>query len=190
MGLAGAVVAVTVLAAGCSSGDEPNDNPVTRQPVDILDTSVDLVDGVVTSACFTFEMPTTIEYEINPDSLNCQTAIRFAGGDILSEITVTASTGENGIDNFFQKLEENTAGTDVEITSTSVLTLADGEVGVAYFDDSYGLARVIYFIPETRGAFVSDGEPVTSFMISGMVGAPDMADAINEVFTSFTVLNG
>jgi hypothetical protein len=182
---------VVVLAAvaivgvsGCGGG-----GGTPRDPIDVAGSSVTLVNWKIEAECFTFDMPTIAEYEMNPDSEECQTAIRWVGGDSLSEIIVRAQVGENDLEFFFATIRES-FGSDGKVpVTTETATVAGVRAGVARTTNDWGLAYTFYFVPESTGAFVFDGEPITSFLIAGPSGAPEMEAVLDELVASFRLRN-
>jgi hypothetical protein len=182
LGLILITVAVVVLLANADGDDpaappagthidqmeEPDEPDAPVGPINIAGMPVDVVDGTVTSACFTFDLPTVVEFEVNPDSIACQVALRIAGSDSLTEINVMAQSGDNSADAFFAYMEDamSQVSSDDELVTKSLLV--DGRPSVyAMVTDGMGLRKEFYQVPVPEGAFESDGTAITSILIVG-----------------------
>ncbi len=189
--IGGAVVATIaggIALAGCTS-DDGSVVPAPQEPTNIAGTAVDVVDGVVVSTCFTFDMPTLMEYEMYPDSAGCYVAIRLAGGDFLTEIDILPQKGDNSIDYFFDGIRGYATEDDGALPAPETITVSGVPAGRAYAFNSYGLMLAFYFIPENTGAFENDGVPITSFLISGPAGGEDFQRVLDDLVESFQILN-
>lgn len=182
----GAVATLRILDGESNTARTPDGGDATGPTMAIEDTPVTLSGGVVTSACFTFDMPVALDFEINPNSAGCQTAIRV-GTDNLLAITVGAQSGSADLDDFFASIEEAAGGTDATSFSTDTVMISGVASGVAYFENGYGLPQAFYMIPAPVGAFESAGEPVTSFFISGPVGSDEVRAIVEDLAASFTI---
>jgi hypothetical protein len=189
--IGGAVVATVaggIALAGCTS-DDGAAVPAPQEPTNIAGTAVEIVDGAVVSTCFTFDMPTLAEYEMNPNSAGCYVAIRWAEGDSLTEIDIMPQKGDNSIDYFFDDIGGYTTGDEEALPPPETITVSGAPAGRAYAFNSYGLMLAFYFIPETTGAFENDGVPITSFLISGPAGGEDLRNVLDDLVESFQILN-
>jgi hypothetical protein len=188
LAIAAAVLVVAIGAVSATGllrserGEDAHRTPGAPMSIDGPD--VTLADGRVTSACFTFDMPTSQPYEINPNSTECFTTIRWVGADGDTQIRVRPQVGDNSLDYFFSTVEDAGSG-DGSPVRTDTTTLDGITVGVAYTADGFGQPQELFFIPETSGAYLTEGEPITSFLVSGPVSSPELDATLQEVISSF-----
>ncbi len=143
---------------------------------------------MVVTSCYAFDLPTVIDYEVNPDSASCQIAIR-ALGDSLTEIDILPQKGDNSIDGFFTTLGEAmaTSWPDKEFSTETIIV--DGrEAGVAHAVNSLGISADYYMIPINEGVYESAGTPITSILVTGPAYADvDAASVLPDILASLVI---
>lgn len=172
-------LAMALLVGGCDNV-ETSTSDIT--PVDIWGTTVEVVDGRVESACFSFEMPEG--YEINPNSESCVTVVRMIDTDSLTDIHVEALREGVSVEEAFDRIEGLAADGGLGEVELEYLTIAGIPSGVAYVNNSLGIPIAYYYVPIEAGHFTDGGEPVTALSISGPVGGPEFRDAIEGIADS------
>lgn len=180
------VLAAALALAACSGDTGPTGPPLTRS-IAIDGTAVALTGTTVESTCFTFEMPTVMPYEINPDSAECMVAIRPEGIS-MGQITLVPQKGDTSPEAFEDAIKDaaEQTGGEYEIWQEAV----DGiESQVVEMPDGLGLPIRFYQVPVRSGGFVLGREQVTSIFISGHVGADETREALEAVVASLRVLN-
>ncbi|WP_152649712.1 hypothetical protein [Demequina oxidasica] len=155
-------------------------------PVEVSGTDVTLIDGVVSSQCFDYQVPTYGEHELNRASSACASSIRLAGGDSLSEINVNAQVNTGSLDELAADVNEFLVGSGLE-ENARIDTVAGREWVVADAVDNYGLPMAIYETDITDAGLVYEGDPLTSIFISGHNGDPAVADELLDLVESIDI---
>jgi hypothetical protein len=120
------------------------------------------VGGVVSSECFSFELPHG--YELRDASRDCAALIGFPDGDALTEILIAASVNPTTREGWRQLVEERSGG-DVSVFEDREVAGWGGLETVYAADWGLRQKALVAFIPEDL--FTSDGRPVTNVAIYG-----------------------
>lgn len=151
---------------GRTLNDQTGEADESARAINVAGMPIEVVNGTVTSACFTFDLPTEVEYELNPASTACKASIRIVGTDSLTEISVMAQSGDNRPETFFAAMEDAMAQTGSDDEPVTKSLLIDGRPSVyAMVTDSWGLPKEFYQVPVPEGAFEFDGTAITSILI-------------------------
>lgn len=174
----GALMCALVGACG-RPAPEPVLEPVLDFSQDVNGSEVTLTGTLVTSECFSFEVP-DVGYQLQPDAQSCQAVINFDGGDVLTSIRVAAATGHGRAEDYFREFIK--AG-DENVTMTQ--TVVGGvDAHLITWTDSFGLESSMYHVPLAPGLDAS-GVPVTHVTISGYSYGEMSTRSLGPVVDSF-----
>lgn len=177
-----------------AAGGQPVPPAESSDAINIAGIPVEFVDGTVTSACFTFVLPR--EFEMDPDSIGCQVALRPLAYDSLLEIDVRAQSGDNSAERFFDAMAEAMAATWPPAEYSTETVLVDGRpTPLAHTVNKWGVRTDYYQVPVDFGALESDGTAITSILIllpdfsseSGFSSGNGFDQLATNLIDSFTV---
>ncbi len=178
--LVAGVVAASALSVGACSLHATG----SQGSIDVADKAFSVSDGHVTTPCFVFDLPTTGDYVVIPESEGCIADINLSHRDALTVMLVRAQVGGYDPD----LLAAKTSG--FEVIEPVERVLVDGvEAQRVVVENGAGLPVAMVYLPLPQGRFDYDGEPLTSVMIATHTGAPELQKAFNEVVASFHVLD-
>lgn len=164
-----------------NSATTDNDSQESSEAKSIVGSDVEVVDGIVTSTCYTFKMPA--DYILSPNASQCQAELRMdnntSSGIALTALFVKAQTGDSTLDDF-NALMKKSGATTIESV------MIDGiESGKAVVENSLGIQQTSYFVPDTTKSFKASNGDITSYLIYGPTGSEEVEAVLTTLVDSF-----
>ena len=169
------------------SDDEALDGDSASKPKkEIFNTPVEVVDGVVESECWSFDLPSG--YILNSGAGSCVASLRIAQtsgyGDSVGTVSITPQTGRASLDSA-NELFDGQEADGAKISSRTTTTFAGKQALKVVGKGGFGLDQVIYFVIDNDSGLTTQGQGVTSYMVTGNTHNPKIAAATQTVIDSF-----
>ncbi len=178
------VVFIFLLAMTDKKDSDRDTNPQSKTTVS-QSSAVTATGSIVTSSCFSHTLPKG--YELDTGSKACSSSLNISGGDSLTSIQVRGITDTGTVSEGIEKLKGILTENNFKIYSSKEIKVGNLSVGEVDFEDSYGLLRAYYYIPDPKPRFTVNGKLISSYSVEGYIYNTELKATVESVVKSFVI---
>lgn len=178
------VVFVFFLAMTDKKDSNGGKNPQTKTTVS-QSSAVTATGSMVTSSCFSHALPKS--YELDAGSKACSSSLNISGGDSLTSIQVRGITDTGSVSEGIEKLKAILVENNFKVKTSKETKVGKLSVGEVDFEDSYGLLRAYYYIPDPKPRFTVNGKLISSYSVEGYIYNTELKATVESVIKSFVI---